>query len=100
MSAATALRHGAVRAVEVLGEARAQVGVVRDRAAAQVARAHGVGIAPGTITSALDRFDDHLRLPFGYEPEVTEEGLRRLASAWDEYRHLRSSSPGPARAPR
>jgi DNA-binding transcriptional MocR family regulator len=66
----------------------------------QVARAHGVGIAPGTITSAFDRFDDHIRLPFGYEPEVLDEGLRRLAVAWDEFRHVRSSSPGPARAPR
>jgi DNA-binding transcriptional MocR family regulator len=54
----------------------------------QVARAHGVGVAPGTITSALNHFDDHLRLPFGYDLAVSEEGLRRMAFAWQEYSHL------------
>jgi DNA-binding transcriptional MocR family regulator len=53
----------------------------------QVARAHGVGIAPGPVTSPFNRFDDHVRLPFGYDPEVSAEGMRRLAGAWDEYRH-------------
>jgi DNA-binding transcriptional MocR family regulator len=53
----------------------------------QVARRHGVGIAPGTITSALDRFDDHIRLPFGYDSAMTEEGIRRLAAAWREFSH-------------
>jgi DNA-binding transcriptional MocR family regulator len=55
----------------------------------QVARAHGVGIAPGTLTSAFNRFDDHLRLPFGYDPAVTEEALRRLAAAWREFSNRR-----------
>lgn len=53
----------------------------------QVARAHGVGIAPGTITSPLDRFDDHIRLPFGYDAAITEEGMRRLAAEWREFSH-------------
>jgi DNA-binding transcriptional MocR family regulator len=53
----------------------------------QVARAHGVGVAPGTVTSPLNRFDDHLRLPFGYDATVSEEGLHRMASAWREYGH-------------
>jgi DNA-binding transcriptional MocR family regulator len=55
----------------------------------QVARAHGVGIAPGTITSASDRFDDHIRLPFGDDPERTEEGMHRLAAAWHAFSHRR-----------
>lgn len=53
----------------------------------QVAYDHGVAVAPGTIASAFDRFDDHLRIPFGYEPAVTAEALRRLAGAWREYDH-------------
>jgi DNA-binding transcriptional MocR family regulator len=55
----------------------------------QVARAHGVGIAPGTITSASDRFDDHIRLPFGDDPERTKEGMHRLAAAWHAFSHRR-----------
>jgi DNA-binding transcriptional MocR family regulator len=61
---------------------------------AQVAAGHGVAVAPGTITSAAGGFDDHLRLPFGYDPEVSAEGVRRLAAAWRAYAHQVSPTSG------
>jgi DNA-binding transcriptional MocR family regulator len=61
---------------------------------AQVASGHGVAVAPGTITSASNGFDDHVRLPFSYDPEVSAEGMRRLAAAWRAYDHHVSPTPG------
>jgi DNA-binding transcriptional MocR family regulator len=51
----------------------------------QFATRYGVAIAPGTITSPTNRFDDHIRLPFSYQAEVVETGMARLASAWNAY---------------
>ena len=53
---------------------------------AQVARRHGVLIAPGPVMSATGRFDDYVRLPFDYPPETLREGIGRLARAWRAYR--------------
>jgi DNA-binding transcriptional MocR family regulator len=53
---------------------------------AQVARRHGVLIAPGPVMSATGRFDDYVRLPFDYPPEMLREGIGRLARAWRAYR--------------
>jgi DNA-binding transcriptional MocR family regulator len=65
---------------------------------AQVARSHGVAVAPGTVTSAVNGFDDHLRLPFSYDPDVSTEGMRRLAAAWRAYDQ--SVSPASGRGSR
>lgn len=51
----------------------------------QVAMQAGVAITPGTVTSPTSRFDDHVRVPFGYQPETLKEGLARLARAWSAY---------------
>ena len=51
----------------------------------QIALKHGVAIMPGTIASATNSFDDHIRLPFGYEGELIEEGMLRVGAAWREY---------------
>ena len=53
---------------------------------AQIARRHGVLIAPGPVMSAIGRFDDHVRLPFDHQPETLREGIGRLARAWQAYR--------------
>jgi len=52
---------------------------------AQIARGHGVLIAPGTVMSPTGRFDEYLRLPFDYQPETLEQGIGRLARAWRAY---------------
>lgn len=52
---------------------------------AQVALRTGVSIVAGSVASPDGNFDDHLRLPFGHRPEVLEEGIRRLARAWQLY---------------
>jgi DNA-binding transcriptional MocR family regulator len=52
---------------------------------AEVARAGGVLILPGPMTSASGWFDDRVRLPYVARPEVLEEGVRRLARAWQAY---------------
>ncbi len=52
---------------------------------AQVALRSGVSIVAGSVASCDGSFDDHLRLPFGHRPEVLEEGIHRLARAWQAY---------------
>jgi DNA-binding transcriptional MocR family regulator len=52
---------------------------------AQVALRTGVSIVDGSVASPDGSFDDHLRLPFGHRPEALEEGIRRLAKAWQLY---------------
>jgi DNA-binding transcriptional MocR family regulator len=51
----------------------------------QVAQRAGVSIVAGSVASADGSFDDHVRLPFGHRPETLEEGIRRLARAWQVY---------------
>jgi DNA-binding transcriptional MocR family regulator len=53
---------------------------------AQIARRHGVLIAPGPVMSPTGRFDDYVRLPFDYQPETLRQGIGRLARAWQAYR--------------
>ena len=52
---------------------------------AQVALRMGVSIVAGSVASSDASFDDHVRLPFGHRPEVLEEGVSRLARAWQLY---------------
>jgi DNA-binding transcriptional MocR family regulator len=52
---------------------------------AQFAGRRGVLIAPGPLMSPTGRFDEFIRLPFDHEPALLQEGLRRLASAWQTY---------------
>lgn len=52
---------------------------------AQVALRTGVSIVAGSIASTDGSFDDHVRLPFGHRPDQLEEGIRRLARAWQIY---------------
>jgi DNA-binding transcriptional MocR family regulator len=63
---------------------------------AQIARHHGVLIAPGTVMSPTGRFDEWLRLPFDHQPEVLEQGIGRLAGAWRAYRDVLDAH-GPLR---
>ena len=51
----------------------------------QVALRHGVSVVPGPVASADGSYVDYLRLPFGHLPPSLEEGVRRLASAWEAY---------------
>jgi DNA-binding transcriptional MocR family regulator len=53
---------------------------------AQIASRHGVLIAPGPVMSPTGRFDEYVRLPFDYRPARLEQGVRRLATAWQAYR--------------
>jgi DNA-binding transcriptional MocR family regulator len=52
---------------------------------AAIARDHGVAILPGSMASPSGQFDDHVRLPYVARPELLEEGVRRLARAWQAY---------------
>ncbi len=63
---------------------------------AQVAGRHGVLIAPGPVMSATGRFDEHVRLPFGYRQETLEQGIARLGRAWQAYRGVLDAH-GPRR---
>ena len=59
---------------------------------AQVALRHGVSVVPGPLASPDGGFDDHLRLPYVLGPEQMEEGVGRLARAWEVY------APSPRRS--
>lgn len=48
---------------------------------AQVALRHGVEVTPGRETDPTGGWDDHLRLPFTFEPALLTEAVRRLAAA-------------------
>jgi DNA-binding transcriptional MocR family regulator len=52
---------------------------------AQVARRHGVSIVPGHLAGPEGGHVDRLRLPLTMPPSVLEEGVRRLAQAWEAY---------------
>lgn len=56
---------------------------------------HGVGLAPGTASSAQRRHADHMRLPYTQPPEVLEEAVQRLARAWSDYRGRASALDNP-----
>jgi len=60
---------------------------------AQLALRSGVSIVAGSVASPDGSFDDYLRLPFGHRPETLEEGIRRLAQAWQSYAPADVSRP-------
>ena len=51
----------------------------------QAALSSGVTVVPGSQLSPDGSFRDHIRLQFLQPPELIEEGIRRLARAWDGY---------------
>jgi DNA-binding transcriptional MocR family regulator len=51
----------------------------------QLALRNGVSIVAGSVASCDGSFGGHLRLPFGHRPDTLEEGIRRLAQAWQAY---------------
>lgn len=51
---------------------------------AKVALRHGVEVTPGRETDPTGAWDDHLRLPFTFDPATMEEAVRRLAAAYRE----------------
>jgi DNA-binding transcriptional MocR family regulator len=52
---------------------------------AQVALRHGVSVVPGSLASPDGASSDHLRLPFVLDKGPMEEGILRLARAWNAY---------------
>jgi DNA-binding transcriptional MocR family regulator len=62
---------------------------------AQVCLRHGVEVVPGRTTDPSGAWDDHLRLPFTYEPAVMTEAVRRLRTAWEELRGTTVPTDGP-----
>ncbi len=52
---------------------------------AQAALRRGVTVVPGSQLSPDGSFRGHIRLQFLQPPELIEEGMRRLARAWDDY---------------
>ncbi|MFE9369553.1 PLP-dependent aminotransferase family protein [Streptomyces sp. NPDC006711] len=64
-------------------------------ALARAARTHGVSIEPGSRFAADPGTHEHrLRLPFVREPEVLEEGVRRLAATLDAGLPAFTGEPG------
>ncbi|WP_051792222.1 PLP-dependent aminotransferase family protein [Amycolatopsis jejuensis] len=49
---------------------------------AQTARRNGIVIVPGPVFSAVEGFQDHLRIPFWKPPDELTAGLTRLADLW------------------
>jgi|SRR5579864_186256 len=56
---------------------------------------HGVGLVPGPTCSPRDAWESYLRLPFVLEREEMQEGIARLARAWQAY--APAARPGAAR---
>jgi DNA-binding transcriptional MocR family regulator len=68
------------------------------RTFASVAARHGVAIAAGPRLSTKESHADCVRLAFMLEPEGLDEGVQRLAAAWDGWPG--AEEPEPAEAPR
>jgi DNA-binding transcriptional MocR family regulator len=66
---------------------------------AEVAARFGVAIVPGALLSEQAASDDHIRLAYVRSPGVFEEGIRRLAAAWDHYRRSAAADPSGPTAP-
>ncbi|SDM39878.1 aminotransferase-like domain-containing protein [Allokutzneria albata] len=54
----------------------------------EVATRFGVAVVPGSALSAQGIADDHVRVVYARPREVFEEGVRRLAAAWQRYRTM------------
>lgn len=52
---------------------------------AQVAIRHMVEFVPGAAFSPREAFRKHLRIPVTQSPEITRQGIHRLARAWSSY---------------
>jgi DNA-binding transcriptional MocR family regulator len=57
------------------------------RAYAQAAQRAGVLVLPGSAMSAAGGHEDRLRISLLGEPGELREGIRRMAVAWEAYRH-------------
>lgn len=53
----------------------------------EVATRCGVAVVPGAVLSPRGAADDHIRVVYARPPKVFDEGVRRLATAWETYRH-------------
>jgi DNA-binding transcriptional MocR family regulator len=53
---------------------------------AEVAARLGVAVVPGALLSPQRKADDHIRLVYARPPDILDEGIRRLAAAWQHYR--------------
>lgn len=62
----------------------------------QLARRFGVNIIAGSSMTIDDSCTDRLRLVFSGSPQTTEEGIRRLAAAWQAYRPRTLTGSAPA----
>ncbi len=49
---------------------------------AELARDHGVAIAPGSLFAPTGRHRDHARLSFALSPELLDQAVTNLAHAW------------------
>lgn len=54
----------------------------RATALAQRSERQGVRLLPGPTFSVDDRLDDHVRISYANDPDLTREGIERLASTW------------------
>jgi DNA-binding transcriptional MocR family regulator len=52
----------------------------------EVATRLGVAVVPGALLSPQRSADDHIRLAYARPPDLFDEGIRRLATAWQHYR--------------
>jgi DNA-binding transcriptional MocR family regulator len=52
---------------------------------AQVCERFGVTIVPGPVFAADGAHREYIRLPFTLPPEQLQEGVRRMATAWQSY---------------
>jgi DNA-binding transcriptional MocR family regulator len=52
---------------------------------AQLAEQFGVIVRPGHIFSPYGGYEDHIRLALGESPERIQEGIKRLAAAWEDF---------------
>lgn len=57
------------------------------RAYAQAALRAGVLVLPGSAMSVSGGHEDRLRISLLGEPDALREGIRRMAAAWESYRH-------------
>jgi DNA-binding transcriptional MocR family regulator len=55
---------------------------------AEVAGRQGVAVVPGALLSHNGAAEDHVRVTYAHPPEVFDEGVARLASAWEIYSRM------------
>ncbi len=66
---------------------------VDSHAFSEVAARHGVGLAPGSVSSPTRAAADHVRLPYGRPIPELEEAAVRLGQAWQEIGDRRERRP-------